>query len=88
MRPFATEIDSRNELNDLGAHENPSHSAIATSPANVSAIRYAVMLVCLVEQVVMAGPVPAILVFSSLLHRQDVDARHQAGHDEKRHSVT
>jgi hypothetical protein len=34
----------RHEMSDLGAHENPSHTAIATRPANASDIRYAVML--------------------------------------------
>lgn len=33
----------RDEPDDLGAHENPSHTAIATRPANASDIRYAVM---------------------------------------------
>ena len=32
-----------NELNDLCAHDNPSHTAIATRPASASEIRYAVM---------------------------------------------
>ena len=31
------------ELNDLCAHDKPSHTAIATRPANASEIRYAVM---------------------------------------------
>jgi hypothetical protein len=31
------------ELNDLGAHEHPSHTAIAISPASASDIRYAVI---------------------------------------------
>jgi hypothetical protein len=30
-------------LNDVRAQDNPSHTAIATSPANASAIKYAVM---------------------------------------------
>jgi hypothetical protein len=30
-------------LNNLCAHENPSHTAIATRPANASEIRYTVM---------------------------------------------
>jgi hypothetical protein len=34
----------RHETDNLGAHENPSHTAIATRPANASDIRYAVML--------------------------------------------
>ena len=34
----------RHEMSDLGAHENPSHTAIATRPTNASDIRYAVML--------------------------------------------
>jgi hypothetical protein len=34
----------RDELNDLGAHENHPHTAIATRPANASDTRYAVML--------------------------------------------
>ena len=33
----------RNELDDFGAHESPSHTAIATRPANASEIRYAVI---------------------------------------------
>jgi len=36
-------IWTRHEINDLGAHENPCHAAIATRPANASDIRYAVM---------------------------------------------
>jgi hypothetical protein len=31
------------ELNDLCAHENSSHTAITTRPANASDIKYAVM---------------------------------------------
>src|SRR5665647_727728 len=31
------------ELNDLCAHDNPSHTAIATRPASASEIRYTVM---------------------------------------------
>jgi hypothetical protein len=31
---------------------------------------------------VMAGLVPAIHVFTALMFRQGVDARHKAGHDE------
>src|ERR1700732_1457228 len=34
---------TRGEWNDLGAHENPSHNAIAIRPAKASEIRYAVM---------------------------------------------
>jgi hypothetical protein len=37
-------IWARDELNDLGAHENHPHTAIATRPAHASDIRYAVML--------------------------------------------
>jgi hypothetical protein len=33
----------RDESNDLCAHENPSHTAIAIKPANASDIKYAVM---------------------------------------------
>jgi hypothetical protein len=35
------------ELNDFCAHENPSHTAIATRPANASEIKYAVMMASL-----------------------------------------
>jgi hypothetical protein len=34
---------TRGELNDFGAHENPSHNAIAIRPAKASEIKYAVM---------------------------------------------
>jgi hypothetical protein len=36
-------LRTRDEWNDFCAHENPSHSAIATRPASASDIRYAVM---------------------------------------------
>jgi hypothetical protein len=35
----------------------------------------------------MAGLVPAIHVVVSNQHLQDVDARHEAGHDEKRETT-
>lgn len=37
---------TRDEWNDLCAHENPSHSAIATRPASASDIKYPVMPAC------------------------------------------
>jgi hypothetical protein len=37
----------RDELNDLGTHESPSHTAIAIKPTRESDIRYAVMLTSL-----------------------------------------
>jgi hypothetical protein len=40
----ATMLRATNELNDFCAHENPSHTAMATSPTNASDIKYAVML--------------------------------------------
>jgi hypothetical protein len=40
----ATMLRTTNELNDFCAHENPSHTAMATSPTNASDIKYAVML--------------------------------------------
>jgi hypothetical protein len=40
-------IGARDESNDLCAHENPSQAAIATTPANESDIKYAVMLASL-----------------------------------------
>jgi hypothetical protein len=46
------------ELDDLGAHESPSHSAMATRPANESEIKYAVMVI--VSYFVIAGLDPAI----------------------------
>jgi hypothetical protein len=36
-------LRTRDEWNDLCAHENPSHIAMATRPASASEIRYAVM---------------------------------------------
>ena len=36
-------LRATDELNDFCAHENPSHTAIATRPANASEIKYAVM---------------------------------------------
>jgi hypothetical protein len=44
---LAPAIEPRDEWNDLGAHERPSHTAIAIRPANASDIRYAVMLASL-----------------------------------------
>jgi hypothetical protein len=38
-----------NEMNDFCAHENPSHTAIATRPAKASDIRYTVMPVSFAE---------------------------------------
>ena len=40
---LAMMLRAADELNDLCAHDNPSHTAIATRPANASDIRYAVM---------------------------------------------
>ena len=40
---LAMALRAADELNDLGTHENPSHTAIATRPASASEIRYAVM---------------------------------------------
>jgi hypothetical protein len=37
-------LRAANELNDFCAHENPSHTAMATNPTKASEIRYAVML--------------------------------------------
>jgi hypothetical protein len=36
-------LRAANELNDFCAHENPSHTAMATSPTNASDIKYVVM---------------------------------------------
>ena len=41
--PLDSRSRARNKSNDLCAHENPSHNAIATRPAKASEIRYAVM---------------------------------------------
>jgi hypothetical protein len=38
-------LRAANEFNDFCAHENPSHTAMATSPTNASDIKYAVMLI-------------------------------------------
>jgi hypothetical protein len=46
VRQTASTVRAWDERNDLCAHENPSHSAIATRPANASDIRYAVMPAC------------------------------------------
>jgi len=43
IRRLATAIGSRNKSNDVCAHDNPSQTAIATSPATASDIRYAVI---------------------------------------------
>ena len=40
----AIAIGARDESNDLCAHENPSQTAIATTPANESDIKYAVTM--------------------------------------------
>jgi len=40
-------LRATDELNDFCAHENPSHTAIATRPANASEIKYAVMMASL-----------------------------------------
>jgi hypothetical protein len=40
-------LRAANELNDFCAHENPSHTAMATSPTNASDIKYAVMFASL-----------------------------------------
>jgi len=45
----------RDELNDLGAHENHPHTAIATRPANASDIKYAVILASRYHSSVMRG---------------------------------
>src|ERR1700732_5244013 len=49
---------TRGEWNDLGAHENPSHNAIAIRPAKASEIRYAVMPGSLFEVIVVSRPEP------------------------------
>jgi hypothetical protein len=41
---LAIVLRAANELNDLCAQENPSHTAIATRPTSESDIRYAAML--------------------------------------------
>lgn len=43
IRWLAIVLWTADELNDLCAHENPSHTAIVTRPANTSEIRYAVI---------------------------------------------
>jgi hypothetical protein len=48
VRVFARALRAADESNDFCAHDNPSHTAIATRPANASEIRYAVMLASLV----------------------------------------
>jgi hypothetical protein len=37
---------------------------------------------CQIESCIMAGLVPAIHVFSAASKKEDVDARHEAGHDD------
>ena len=49
---------TRGEWNDLGAHENPSHNAIAIRPAKASEIRYAVMPGSSFEVIVVSWPEP------------------------------
>ena len=43
----AMALRTADELNDFCAHENPSHTAIATRPASASEIKYAVMMASL-----------------------------------------
>jgi hypothetical protein len=40
-------LRATNELNDFCAHENPSHTAMATSPTITSDSKYAVMFASL-----------------------------------------
>ena len=54
----ASAFRTRGEWNDLGAHENPSHNAIAIRPANASEIRYAVMPGSSFEVIVVSWPEP------------------------------
>jgi hypothetical protein len=42
---LAVRLWARDELDDFCAHENPSHTAMATRPAKESDIKYAVMVV-------------------------------------------
>src|SRR5713226_2484689 len=44
---IAMMLRPQHEIDDLGAHENPSQTATATRPANANDIRYAVMLASL-----------------------------------------
>jgi hypothetical protein len=44
IRWLAVMLRTANELNDFCTHENPSHTAMATSPTSASDIKYAVML--------------------------------------------
>jgi hypothetical protein len=37
-------LRAADELNDFCAHENPSHTTIATRPASAREIKYAVMM--------------------------------------------
>ena len=58
---LAIVLRAANELNDLSAQENPSHTAIATRPASASEIRYTVMLASLVESNVRHDAYQAII---------------------------
>ena len=55
---LSSTVRTRGECNDLGAHENPSHNAIAIRPAKASEIRYAVMPGSSFEVIVVSWPEP------------------------------
>jgi hypothetical protein len=60
VRVFARALRASDQSNDFCAHDNPSHTAIATRPANASEIRYAVMLASWIFHLVIVGLDPAI----------------------------
>jgi hypothetical protein len=71
---FAAVVWTRDEPDDLAAHDNPSTTAMATRPISASDIRYAVMLPS--SLMVRHGRArPGHPRLSSSMHRQDVDAR-------------
>jgi len=43
IRRLAAVSGARHESNDLGAHEQPSHTAMAINPTSASDIKYAVI---------------------------------------------
>jgi hypothetical protein len=71
---LAVRLWAPDELDDLGAHESPSHSAMARRPANESEIRYAVMVI--VPYFVIAGLDPAN---PSNASSRSMDARIKSG---------
>jgi hypothetical protein len=61
------------ESNDFRAQDNPSHTAMTTSPANASAIKYAVMSFSFLNQ--SCGMIACAIIFRHEPYLHQMEAR-------------